>query len=564
MSSMHNTSGSRPHQHVQGGGPNTKKAATTFHNPVNTDAAPDEYDHGNPDLLLEAYAKFENAVQKLMPLTAAGIAAPTERHYKYKENSCHVHAMLESFIAILDNTTTDVCTDSSPLSMALRLCYERRKEGVPLSELSHAFRVFFNGTKEKDEASCMYGNGYYGTHGAYHNNMMALYFHPHDLSKDERHDHVTFKTKSEVQCASCGHTVAKSSADNAEVLFTSGMSSMRDALDLKLKRLKRTSGCHCPKCNTNCDIRPIPDIISCPSLLHVRCLDPAESTIIDSRLPIPHSQDYWKLVSVVYHRDEHFWGHHLQKLTPEDLSPQWILVNDIKGQSSSIDHTSHSIQKPFEDTTLTPFIHGVTYVRVPADSDESIPSSNNDTTNEPATTPINNSRCPNNDVHVAVNDRVGQHTSSTEKQHENMDTSLSSNPVDLTGHSLPALTTTGVAIEFRSTEAPSIYQFPDDPSDRSKSNKYEVRIVKKNHEIILPGNTITVPTKVAKTKKKKSGGVIDEAHRRKQVEKPERQNGCFILVQKTYAQSIRQRDTTLVHRRQPSFVSTVSSQKDIH
>ena len=353
MSSMHNTPGSRPHQHVQGGGPNTKKAATTFHNPVNTDAAPDEYDHGNPDLLLEAYAKFENAVQKLMPLTVAGIAAPTERHYKYKENSCHVHAMLESFIAILDNTTTDVCTDSSPLSMALRLCYERRKEGVPLSELSHAFRVFFNGTKEKDEASCMYGNGYYGTHGAYHNNMMALYFHPHDLSKDERHDHVTFKTKSEVQCASCRHTVVKSSADNAEVLFTSGMSSMRDALDLKLKRLKRTSGCHCPKCNTNCDIRPIPDIISCPSLLHVRCLDPAESTIIDSRLPIPHSQDYWKLVSVVYLRDEHFWGHHLQKLTPEDLSPQWILVNDIKGQSSSIDHTSHSVQKPFEDTTLT-------------------------------------------------------------------------------------------------------------------------------------------------------------------------------------------------------------------
>ena len=143
--------------HVIGGGGGGAPGNTDATTVTNVDLLPTVRTAPTLSSLRTSLGNFMKSMGQL-PLspTSPHVTAYQDRHFAWFANSCHVHAMLESLFAVIDNSPSLLFHgDASPLSRAIHLCYVKSMEGAALSDISDLFRAFFNGTAENDRSSCL-------------------------------------------------------------------------------------------------------------------------------------------------------------------------------------------------------------------------------------------------------------------------------------------------------------------------------------------------------------------------------------------------------------------------
>ena len=189
--------------HVTGGGGN--RSGSTEANAIpdeDLDGPPNELP--TPSCIEDSLAKFVDSMARLpLSLISHDLCPYRHRHFSYSNHSCHVHTMLESLFAIIENSPSPVFGDSSATSTAIRVCYSKWEEGAPLCDISDHFRVFFNGRNKNDTASVLGGYGCPGTHGAYIHNMRAVFNHLPSSSLQARSPHFGITRSSNYTCSSC-------------------------------------------------------------------------------------------------------------------------------------------------------------------------------------------------------------------------------------------------------------------------------------------------------------------------------------------------------------------------
>ena len=323
--------------------------------------------YGIPTKLAESYRAFEREVADLACSPRPGDLPPLDRHFAYHDYSCHCHIMLATVFSVIENTES-AYRDSSPLSCALRLCYQRRLDGCPLHLVSLAFRRFFNGKKPQDDASCMGGDGRIGLPGPLHASLMVILHHPHRPSHDHRQGHFAF------QYSATNHQCTCDIKYRFPVVYDSGieLSSFNSASDALIERHRfhaerhlisaTSSSTKCPNCD-QVFLRTTPSLASLvktPSVLFFVQNPPGVKSdfVLESSIRFDETSEIYDLVSAAYADGAHFWGDFKRRSSSSD-APAFIRYDDMAANPTSDLHTSHTAFTSFDRG----FLHVLTYVK---------------------------------------------------------------------------------------------------------------------------------------------------------------------------------------------------------
>ena len=305
--------------------------------------------------ILTSLEGFINSMEQLpLSRTSSHVTQYRDRHFAWYANSCHVHAMLESLFAVIDNSPSLFSHDTSPLLRAIHLCYVKSMEGVALCDVSDFFRAFFNGTADGDEYSYLHGYGRPGLFGSYIAEISAV-FEGHDRS-----GHFRITRTYVHSCGCCGRNKrvittgpAIISLCDARLHYTP-----QEAIDANVTYCRNNSPVYCDSCH-----RRMPRTQETRSTPSVLCFDAGAGDSSTMALPLvlhyTGSDAVFDLVSVVYGDDSHFWGIH-KRLTSDGPGLTWVHVDDMLPSSTPRrEFTVHSRKDPSQSR----YCHALIYTR---------------------------------------------------------------------------------------------------------------------------------------------------------------------------------------------------------
>ena len=363
---------------------------SSFANPVPT-SEDTPHPYGISTKLAESYRLFEHDVADLACIRRPGDLPPLDRLFAYHDYSCHCHITLATVFSVIENTAA-AYRDSSPLSCAFRLCYERRLAGCPLHLVSLAFRRFFNGTKLQDDASCMGGEGKIGSPGPLHSSLMVILKHPHQPSHSDRRDHFAFQYLAPNQQCTCaikykfpvvydnGISLSSSTSASHALIEHRRLHVFRHLLDATSRSTQ------CPKCD-QISLRTTtstPSLLKTPSVLFFVRNPPGvpPDFEVEYSIRIDETSDTYDLVSAAYANGSHFWGDFKLRSSESDETA-FIRYDDMTAAKPTRDgYTSHTAFTSFDRA----FLHVLTYVKR-GSADCILPPSNYVHQSTTATTP---------------------------------------------------------------------------------------------------------------------------------------------------------------------------------
>ena len=305
--------------------------------------------------ILTSLGRFINSMEQLpLSRTSSHATQYRDRHFAWYANSCHVHAMLESLFAVIDNSPSLFSHNTSPLLRAIHLCYVKSMAGVALCDVSDYFRAFFNGRAEGDQYSYLHGYGRPGLFGSYIAEISAV-FDGHDRS-----EHFRITRTYVHSCGGCGSNKRVITTEPAIISLCDARLhyTPQEAINANVSYCRNKSPVYCDSCQQR--MPRTGETRTTPSVL---CFDAGAGDNSTMALPFElhytGSDDVFDLVSVVYGNGSHFWGVH-KRLTSDGPGLTWVHVDDMEPPSTPRrEFTVHSRKTPSQSRSL----HAMIYTR---------------------------------------------------------------------------------------------------------------------------------------------------------------------------------------------------------
>lgn len=221
--------------------------------------------------------------------------------------------------------------DDSPLSRAIRMCYNLRNRGANLAAMSRLFRNFLCGRFDGDANSCLGGHGSDNQFGSFYVTYLAPVSHPHPSSKAARDLQFSVSFEQTYTCPRCTAYYKTFTTTHAEIVLcseTTSIASSESAFNLQFQAWRNATS-HCVVCNehnttppSSTEFSQLPysfiftsHAVSVPSSFH-----------INERIVHPSGTSY-VLVAVVYANGTHYWCQ-ARRLLRSNTASEWVFLDD--------------------------------------------------------------------------------------------------------------------------------------------------------------------------------------------------------------------------------------------